>query len=68
MKAIVAILMLTSTARSHVYGLRGGHWLWQGHFVDRPTWIVDSVLRFTRPDHVDSVVDLAGGYVVPPTS
>ncbi len=53
---------------AHVYELRGGRWLTDdgSRFVDRTVWVADSVFRLTRPAHIDSVVDLAGGYVVPP--
>lgn len=54
------------TAAHHTYELRNGHWFTDSAFADRTVWVVDSVFRFTRPSQVDSVIDLHGGYVVPP--
>jgi hypothetical protein len=49
-----------------VYEFRDGRW-WDGReFESRTVWSVDGTLTDTRPARVDSVVGLAGGYVVPP--
>jgi len=53
-------------APSHTYELRNGHWFNDSGFSDQTVWVVDSVLRFSQPARVDSVIDLHGGYVVPP--
>jgi len=53
-------------APSHTYELRNGHWFNDSGFTDQTVWVVDSVLRFSQPARVDSVIDLHGGYVVPP--
>ena len=45
---------------------RGGRWFDGTRFVPRTFYVVDGILRSRRPARVDSVVDLAGGYVVPP--
>jgi hypothetical protein len=48
-----------------VYELRNGHWF-DGHtFRDGTRWTVYGVLTDRRPEPVDSVIDLEGGYVVP---
>jgi len=48
------------------YELRRGHWLTDSGFADRTVWVVGSTFRFAPPTRVDSVIDLHGGYVVPP--
>ena len=72
---VAALLMPAGVARPvapppaaapRTYELRNGHWFTDSGFADRTVWVVDSVFRFTRPQHVDSVIDLSGGYVVPP--
>ncbi|HEV8381549.1 MAG TPA: amidohydrolase family protein [Gemmatimonadales bacterium] len=45
---------------------RGGLWFDGTRFVATTMYVVDGVFRARAPGHVDSVVDLAGGYVVPP--
>src|SRR5262245_61993927 len=45
---------------------RGGRWFDGSRFVPRTMYVVDGVFRTRAPARVDSVVDLAGGYVVPP--
>ena len=43
-----------------------GNWF-DGHaFKHRTAYSIAGVLSFRRPGHVDSIVDLAGGFVVPP--
>ena len=44
----------------------GGRWFTGAAFEERTAYIVDGVLTFERPARVDSTVNLAGGYVVPP--
>jgi adenine deaminase len=42
-----------------------GRWFDGSRFVTRTMWVSNG--RFvSRPDHVDSTVDLGGGYVIPP--
>lgn len=50
----------------HGVEYRGGRWFDGTRFVARTMYVADGVLRRTAPLRVDSVVDLAGGYVVPP--
>jgi predicted amidohydrolase YtcJ len=57
---------LAAPQAPRTYELRSGHWFVSDQFVDRTVWVVGSQFRLARPDHVDSVVDLGGGYVVPP--
>ncbi len=44
----------------------GGRWLTGESFEERTAWAVDGALTSVRPARVDSTIDLAGGYVVPP--
>ncbi len=48
------------------YAVVNGRWFDGSRFVPRPWWIIGGVLRASRPARVDSVIDLAGAYVVPP--
>jgi len=45
---------------------RGGRWFDGAAFVERPMYVVGSVLRERRLSRVDSVVNLDGRFVVPP--
>lgn len=48
------------------YALANGRW-WNGErFVPRTLYVVEGVFVARRPARVDSVVDLQGGFVVPP--
>src|SRR5689334_9932769 len=51
---------------AHGVEYRGGRWFDGTRFVRRTMWVADGAFRERRPAHVDSVVDLAGGWVVPP--
>lgn len=51
---------------SRTIELRNGQWFDGEGFVDRPMYSVDGFFSETRPGHVDSLVDLQRGYVVPP--
>jgi imidazolonepropionase-like amidohydrolase len=48
------------------YQFVNGFWLDGGRFVKRVTYANQRKLQFTRPARVDTVVDLAGAYVIPP--
>ncbi|HJU76137.1 MAG TPA: hypothetical protein VJ717_20520, partial [Gemmatimonadaceae bacterium] len=48
------------------YEFRNGQWYDDGTFVRRTFYSVNGVLRDNAPARVDSVIDLAGGYVIPP--
>src|SRR5689334_21916101 len=50
----------------HVYELRDGRWLGADGFADGSRWVVDGRITRRRPVRVDSVIDLAGAWVVPP--
>lgn len=50
----------------HGVEYRGGRWFDGTRFVSRTMYVADGVFLRTAPQRVDSVVDLAGGYVVPP--
>jgi hypothetical protein len=56
----------TPTALHHVCELRGGQWLDATGFRPDTRYVVDGRLTHRRPPHVDSVVDLAGRWIVPP--
>jgi hypothetical protein len=48
------------------YGYLNGRWFDGKAFVDRPMYSVAGVLTEVRPESLDSILDLAGGYVIPP--
>ena len=50
----------------HVYELNNGRWLGADGFVAGTRWVVGARLTTRRPRQVDSVIDLAGRWVVPP--
>jgi Amidohydrolase family len=50
----------------HAYELRNGRWLGADGFVSGTRWVVDARLTARRPRQVDSVIDLAAQWVVPP--
>lgn len=50
----------------HTYELRDGRWLGAAGFESGTRYVVDARLTLRRPRHVDSVIDLAGRWVVPP--
>jgi len=54
------------TAFGHVYELRGGRWLGADGFQSGTRYVVGARLTHQRPAHVDSVIDLAGRWIVPP--
>jgi hypothetical protein len=49
-----------------IYELRRGVWFDGQAFAPRTMWTVSGRLTDRRPARVDSVLDLAGGFVVPP--
>ena len=53
-------------AAAHGVEYRGGRWFDGNQFVARTLYVADGVFRTHAPAHVDSIVDLAQGYVVPP--
>ena len=55
---------MVRSGRSHA--LVNGHWLLNGRFVDGTRYVVDGILRDHLAGRPDSIVDLGGGYVVPP--
>lgn len=66
----VAALMLGATGAGCGSGagieFRNGRWYDGAGFQERVFYAVDGVLSGRRPDSVTRVVDLAGGYVIPP--
>jgi Amidohydrolase family len=52
----------------HGVAYAGGQWFDGTKFTSRTMYVADGVLHTTAPVRVDSTVDLAGGYVVPPFS
>jgi len=50
---------------SRVLALRHGQWFDGRRFRPRTFYVVNGLLRRRRPSHLDSVVDLAGQWVVP---
>ncbi|MBI3790741.1 MAG: hypothetical protein HY275_07660 [Gemmatimonadetes bacterium] len=53
-------------AGAPTYEWRGGQWFDGTAFVSRTVWSAGGVLLDRAPSRVDSVIDLAGGFVVPP--
>jgi imidazolonepropionase-like amidohydrolase len=71
----IAIALLVATAchraapaspAQHVYELRDGRWLGADGFRAGTRWVVDGRITMRRPARIDSVIDLAGRWVVPP--
>ncbi len=68
----LAILTLTLAAvaappaAATSFELTNGRWFDGTGFVPRTAYSVDGVLTFERPERIDSSLDLAGGFVVPP--
>ncbi|MFL5559270.1 MAG: amidohydrolase family protein [Gemmatimonadaceae bacterium] len=56
----------SSNGAHRVIELRGGHWFDGTRFVDRTLYSVDGVFSSATPTRVDSVIELGGGFVVPP--
>jgi imidazolonepropionase-like amidohydrolase len=62
------VALRAQTAASHGIEYRGGRWFDGTRFVPRTMYVVDGRFRQRRPARIDAVVELAGGYVVPPFS
>src|SRR5687768_6790218 len=72
----LALALLATTACRHTaapagsaqrtYELRDGRWLTADGFRGGTRYVVDGRLTQRRPRTVDSVIDLAGQWVVPP--
>ena len=71
----LALALLAATAchpatpagpAQHVYELRDGRWLGADGFRAGTRWVVDGRTTQRRPPRVDSVINLAGQWVVPP--
>lgn len=52
--------------RARTVAYLNGRWFEGGGFVARPMYAVAGVLSTPRPPQVDTVIDLSGGWVVPP--
>jgi hypothetical protein len=48
------------------YAFINGRWLQHGRFESGTLYAIDGVFRTARPSRVDSTIDLAGGYALPP--
>lgn len=64
--AAASSMLSAQAPASHGVEYRGGRWFDGSRFVPRTLYAVDGTFRTRRPAQVDRVVDLAGGYVVPP--
>ncbi|HYD14141.1 MAG TPA: amidohydrolase family protein [Allosphingosinicella sp.] len=72
--ALLALVLFTGfaatsraqTPATHGVEYRGGRWFDGTRFVPRTVYVVDGLFRSRAPARVDRVVDLAGGFVVPP--
>ena len=56
----------TSPQPAHGVEYRGGQWFDGSRFVNKTMYVADGVFHTRAPTQIDSVVDLAGDYVVPP--
>jgi hypothetical protein len=56
----------TTSSGAHGVEYRGGQWFDGTRFVARTMYVVGGTLHARPPAMVDSVIDLSGGYVVPP--
>lgn len=61
---VVAAGRLPGDARALAF--TGGRWFNGASFEERIAYAVNGTLTFARPARVDSTLDLAGGYVIPP--
>ena len=66
MNLLFVCLTAALTAAPPNYELRNGHWLTPSGFQPRTTYVVNGRITLKRPAKVDSIIDLHGGYVVPP--
>ncbi|HKA59909.1 MAG TPA: amidohydrolase family protein [Gemmatimonadales bacterium] len=57
-----------SPPADHGVAYRGGRWFDGTKFVSKTMYVAGGVFHTRAPVRIDSVVDLAGGYVVPPFS
>lgn len=48
------------------YEVRNGRWLGPHGFLSETRYVVNARLSLTRPSVVDSVIDVEGGWIVPP--
>jgi hypothetical protein len=55
-----------SATSQHTYELRNARWLDASGFQPGTRYVVGARLTHQRPSHVDSVIDLAGRWIVPP--
>ncbi len=62
------VALRARTPAPHGMEYRGGRWFDGTRFVPRTMYVVEGTFRQRRPARIDSVVKLAGGYVVPPFS
>jgi hypothetical protein len=63
---VLGFLLVLHPCPAQSTGFVNGLWFDGKTFVHRTVYSIDGNLAFQRPASVDSVVDLAGGYVVPP--
>lgn len=56
----------TTDGESRSYEIANGRWLVGGEFILKDAYVVEGRLTDERPVQVDSILDLAGGFVVPP--
>jgi adenine deaminase len=58
--------MSITPAGGRVTEYRGGHWFDGTRFVPRTMYVVGTVFQSRRPARTDTLIDLNGGFVVPP--
>ncbi len=63
---LVSAGAVTQHQVSEALELRGGRWFDGTRFEQRTVYVADGRFAFARPIRVDRVIDLRGGYVLPP--
>ena len=66
MPRVPALLLLAVPAFAQSIAFTHGLWFDGRAFVPKTAYSVDGRLTFRKPAHIDSTIDLAGGYVLPP--
>jgi len=63
---VVGLCSLASSGYTQNYAFNNGHWFDGEGFESRTVYVSDGIFSETKPDTLDRVFDLDGGYVVPP--
>jgi imidazolonepropionase-like amidohydrolase len=63
---LAVAIIFSGMASAQVYAFENGNWLMGKRFVKKTVYTKDGLFVFDKPAAVDSVVDLAGQYCIPP--